>query len=125
MAAVRGGDGVTGESLRHNPLNEVTITVERVRDREGRSRVRKELRRPSPSDPGGPWAASTDARHWNYWRREADAYRDDDLRQSLRRAGLDLPEAQVEETGTGAVLWLEDVAGTPGPAFTISDHVEL
>jgi hypothetical protein len=115
----------TRESLRHNPLNEVTVTVERVRDHDGRSRVRKELRPPSPDGSGGPWAASDDAHHWNYWRREAEAYREDDLRDGLRRAGLDLPEARVEETDTGAVLWLEDVAGAPGPAFTISDHVEL
>jgi hypothetical protein len=60
-------------------LNAVTATVERIADAEGRMLIRKELR--EPVDAEGPWAASTDLRHWNYWRRELEVYQDDELRK--------------------------------------------
>ena len=126
------------ERLRHNPLNEVTATVERVTGADGTTMVRKQLRRPTSGaagptpDPGaapgaapGAWAASTDPRHWNYWRREAEAYASAPLRAGLRAAGLDLPVASVVEFPDGATLWLEDVAGTPGPGFDLADHAAL
>ena len=114
--------------MRHNPLNAVTAIVERVTDAAGRTLIRKELRRPDPSSTEGTpgaWAASTDPQHWNYWRREADAYLSGPLREGLQAAGLDIAHADVEETDTGAVLWLEDVAGTPGTEFTLDDHAAL
>jgi hypothetical protein len=112
------------EMLRHNPRNTVTAVVERVTDPAGATLVRKELRAPQrPAD--GPWPASTDPRHWNYWRREADAYQFAALRESLWQAGLDMPHADVVEHETGVTLWLEDVTGTPGPAFTLADHEAL
>ena len=114
------------QTLRHNPLNAVTASVERVIDRCGNSLVRKELSAPDGTAPADPrWASSVDARHWNYWRREAEAYRSAELRASLRGTGLELPAATVESTDTGAVLWLEDVAGTPGPEFALADHVAV
>ncbi|TXR57658.1 aminoglycoside phosphotransferase [Quadrisphaera setariae] len=117
------------EELRHNPLNEVTASVERVTLADGRRLVRKQLRAPTAasSSPSGPWAASDDPRHWNSWRREADAHRDDALRGSVRGTGLDLPPCSVEdvEGGRGAVLWMEDVEGTPGERFDLADHAAL
>ena len=121
-----------GETLRHNPLNEVTGTVERVVGGDGSHAVRKVLRAPAPAAAGavdadgpGPWAASADPRHWNYWRREVEVYRNEGLRDDLRRCGLDLAACTVEERADGAVLRMEDVEGTPGTAFTLDDHVAL
>jgi hypothetical protein len=116
---------VTREVLRHNPRNEVTVNVERVTDAQGRTLVRKELRRPAAVADPGPWSASMDPRAWNYWRRELDAYTSPELRAGLVAAGLDLPRCEVEETAEGAVLWLEDVEGVPGTEFTLADHVAL
>jgi hypothetical protein len=114
------------EVLRHNPLNAVTATVERVTDAVGASRVRKELRAPSaPARPGGLWAASSDPRHWNYWRREAEAYSDGGVRRSLDGTGLGMPGCEVVEHEGGVTLWLEDVTGAPGAAFTLDDHVSV
>jgi hypothetical protein len=114
------------QTLRHNPLNAVTASVERVIDSDGNTLIRKELTAPEGTAPADPrWAASTDSRHWNYWRREAEVYRSVELRDSLRATGLDLPAATVEVTDTGAVLWLEDVAGTPGTEFELDDHVAV
>ncbi len=110
-------------TLRHNPLNAVTANVERVTYADGRTAVRKELRR--PSDSSGPWAASTDPRHWNYWRREVEVYRDDELREQLADAGLVLPAAQVDEHPDGAVLLMDDIAGTPGTHFSLAEHAAL
>ena len=106
------------ETLRHNPLNAVTASVERVRLDDGSTRVRKQLRRPGVADTG-PWAGSDDPRHWNYWRREAEVYGSAAVRAGLRDTGLDLPAAEIED---GRVLWLEDVAGRPGTEFTLADH---
>jgi hypothetical protein len=110
-------------TLRHNPLNAVTANVERVTYADGRTAVRKELRR--PTDSSGPWAASTDPRHWNYWRREVEVYRDDELREQLADAGLVLPAAQVDEQPDGAVLLMEDIDGTPGTHFSLAEHAAL
>ena len=116
------------ETLRHNPLNAVTAVVERVTDAAGHRLIRKELRRPDPTateGTPGAWAASTAPEHWNYWRREADAYLCEPLREGLNGAGLDMAAADVEETNAGVVLWLEDVAGTPGTEFSIEDHAAI
>ncbi|TCC27399.1 aminoglycoside phosphotransferase [Kribbella speibonae] len=110
-------------TLRHNPLNAVTANVERVTYADGRTAVRKELRR--PSDSSGPWAASTEPRHWNYWRRELEVYRDDELRDQLADAGLVLPAAEVDERPDSAVLLMDDIAGTPGTHFSLAEHAAL
>jgi hypothetical protein len=119
---------VSRETLRHNPLNAVTAVVERVTDAAGHTLIRKELRRPDPTSAdgtAGAWAASTDPQHWNYWRREADAYLSAPLREGLQAAGLDIASATMDETGAGVALLLEDVAGTPGTEFSLDDHTAL
>jgi hypothetical protein len=116
---------VTGhEPLRFNPNNAVTAGVERVITADGASLIRKRLRRPieQVTSAAASWAASSDPRHWNYWRREAEVYADDALRNGLRGTGLDLPQCTVEDTADGATLWLEDVIGTPGAGFALEDH---
>ncbi len=118
-------DPIAREVLRHNPRNEVTVNVERVTSAEGATLVRKELRRPPADVEPSPWSGSLDPRAWSYWRREAEVYGSGALRRSLRQVGLDLPECEVEETTTGAVLWLEDVPGLPGTEFCLADHVAL
>lgn len=101
----RAGRGISRETLRHNPLNAVTATVERITGEDGETFIRKELR--EPSDSAGPWAASSDPRHWNYWRRELEVYQDAELRAQLQDTGLVLPEAEVEEHAGGAGLHRE------------------
>ncbi|WP_199234761.1 hypothetical protein [Kribbella sp. VKM Ac-2568] len=91
----RAAGATNATALRHNPLNAVTATVERITDAEGHTLIRKELQEPTGTD--GPWKASEDPRHWNYWRRELEVYRDDRLREQLAGTGLVLPEAEVEE----------------------------
>ncbi|ROP27206.1 aminoglycoside phosphotransferase [Pseudokineococcus lusitanus] len=111
------------EVLRHNPDNATTVVVERVRTATG-TRVRKVLRRAGVTTTApAHWASSEDPAHWNSWRREADAYRDPALRASLAGTGLAMPVADVVEHPDGATLVLEDVVGTPGPEFTLDDHV--
>lgn len=118
------------ETLRYNPANAVTAVVERVRYGDGVSRVRKELRDPAAGDAApGPtanrWIASTDPRHWNYWRREAEAYSDEALREGLAGTGLAMPQAEVVRHPSGVTLWLEDVAGIAGTEFELADHHAL
>ncbi|MFF1821428.1 hypothetical protein ACFVWG_29265 [Kribbella sp. NPDC058245] len=110
--------------LRHNPLNAVTETVERLTYADGRTAIRKRLRRPVEVS-GDPWAASVDPRHWNYWRREVEVYRDEELRAELAIAGLLLPGAEVVEDEGGAVLVMEDVIGLAATAFGLAEHEAL
>ncbi|WP_233712172.1 aminoglycoside phosphotransferase family protein [Kribbella turkmenica] len=110
-------------TLRHNPLNAVTATVERVTYADGRTLVRKVLQKPVSST--GPWAASEEPRHWNYWRREVEVYRDDELRKQLADAGLVLPAAGVVEHADGATITMEDIHGAPGTEFSLAEHAAL
>jgi hypothetical protein len=123
-------DVVSTEQLRYNPHNEVTGGIDRVTDPAGHTLIRKRLCAPRPGTgpdtaAGADWAASEDPRHWNYWRREAEAYRSGELRGSLERAGLGIPAGTAEEQPGGVTLWLEDVAGTPGTEFTLAEHAAL
>jgi len=119
-------DGARGqwraELLTHNPKNAVTRGVWRVRSGE-RSAVLKIVcgtRRTSDAK----WTASREPAHWNYWRREAEFYASD-LRQTLGDAGLGSPHllASIERSADEIALWLEDVQGTRGDAWTLADHV--
>jgi hypothetical protein len=97
-------------ALTHNPSNGVTAGVWR----EGDS-VRKVLtcRREAPAH----WAASTDPRHWNYWRREALVYET----ALPQRLGLGAPRLLDARHGEDVELRLEWVDGRHGAAMTVDD----
>ncbi len=111
--------------LPHNEHNAVTTAVEQVETADGRTLVRKRIGRHKPGAPEH-WLASDEPHHWNYWRREADAYSSAELRRSLEGTGLEIPGAVVEDDGEGSItLWIDYVAGTPGTAFDLADHQAL
>lgn len=116
------------ETLRFNPDNATTGTVERVHDADGGTRVRKQLRRAGTTTTApAHWNSSATPTAWNYWAREAEVYADPALRAGLVGTGLDLPAAEVvgrvQDQPDTIDLWLEDVHGTPGADFTLTDHV--
>jgi len=116
------------ETLRFNPHNATTGTVERVHTADGRTRIRKQLRRAGTvTSAPAHWTSSATPTAWNYWAREAEVHSDPALRAALAGTGLDLPAAEVagrvQEQPETIDLWLEDVQGTPGPDFTLADHV--
>jgi hypothetical protein len=86
--------------------------------------VRKRIGRAKPGSPDH-WQASDDPRHWNSWRREADAYRSAPLRASLVGTGLEIPAATVDEDEDGITLWIEFVAGVSGIDFGLGDYQAL
>ncbi|HEX7444406.1 MAG TPA: hypothetical protein VF320_10985 [Acidimicrobiales bacterium] len=117
-------DIVRRESLRHNQYNAVTTSIEQVNTADGRVLVRKRLGR-SKADSPEHWQASDDPHHWNSWRREAAAYRDDRLEASLVGTGLARPAARVEEDAAGITLWLDFVEGDSGAGLALEDHAAL
>lgn len=112
------------ETLRFNPNNATTGIVERVFVADGSSRVRKQLRGAGTvTTAPAHWHSSQKRDNWNYWAREAEVYADPRLRASLQGTGLDLPAADVSVGGESIDLWLEDVPGTAGTDFPLSDHI--
>ncbi|WP_405098580.1 phosphotransferase [Micromonospora sp. NBC_01412] len=109
------------EELTHNPFNAVTGGIWRTR-RHGRPAVLKLITPPGREGPAH-WAGSADPGHWNYWRREVEAYRGGLAAQAYADAGLAAPEtlAVDERPDGGVALWLADVAGRPGTAGTVAD----
>jgi hypothetical protein len=99
-------------TLTHNPLNGVTAGVWRDGDV-----VRKVLTQRREAPEG--WKASTDPRHWNYWRREALVY-ETDLPGAI---GIGAPRIDsVTELADGDVeLRLEYVEGRHAKTMTIDD----
>ncbi len=112
------------DPLPHNPLNGVTQSIERRALADGRRTVHKRIGRGKVGVPAR-WRASDDTHHWNWWEREAHAYRSAELAASLAGTGLGLAEVDVVEEESGYSLHLEWVDGTPGTAFEIADHVAL
>ncbi|HEX8101915.1 MAG TPA: phosphotransferase [Solirubrobacteraceae bacterium] len=96
----------------HNPLNGVTAAIWT----EG-AVVHKVLtrRREAPAH----WAASSDPRHWNYWKREALAY----ATELPARLGLGAPRLLgIDTTPEGDIeLRLEQVTGRHAGALTVDD----
>ncbi|MET7730461.1 aminoglycoside phosphotransferase [Streptomyces sp. NPDC005402] len=108
-------------SLTHNPGNGVTGGVWSITSGERRA-VLKVLTR--TKDVTGPWAASDDPRHWNYWRREADVYTSG-LARAWQPYGIRAPRliACVERADGDVALWLERVEGKPAERWSIDAHV--
>lgn len=108
------------EPLVFNPNNAVTAAVERLALTDGTSVVRKVLHRDAPA-PVPHWAAGAHRGHWNYWRREVDAY-DSRVVRSFE-PHLRAPDLLGRVSrGTGVeVLLLEDVPGATGFEFGVED----
>ncbi|WP_043632287.1 phosphotransferase [Nonomuraea candida] len=120
IVAVLGAPATEVEALTHNAMNGVTAGIWRVRT-ERRSALLKVLTRRKNAHTG--WESSTDPRHWNYWRREADVYATD-LPAVWAGAGVRAPRLLklVERDDGDLALWLEDVAGRPATAWSIDRH---
>ncbi|WP_199513674.1 phosphotransferase [Nucisporomicrobium flavum] len=107
------------ELLAHNPLNGATGGVWRVNG-DGRTVILKIVTPPGRDGVPAHWATSADPGHWNYWRREALAYRDGLASTAFAAAGIRAPAlAEWTERPDGSIaLWLEHVSGIPGTAAT-------
>ena len=122
--AVLGPGPYTSVPLTHNQNNRATAGIDRVQGPDG-SAVRKRL---TPSGAGtARWSTSDDPRHWNHWRREYLAYSSGFAARVYAHAGLGAPAllATEEHRDGGLTLWLEDVAGTPGPQWRTADLADL
>lgn len=104
-----------------NPNNAVTQVVERLRLRDGSEVVRKVMCRVRPA-PVAHWAAGVDPGHWNYWRREVEAY-DAVATASFAGEGLRAPELVGRTTpGPGIeVLFLRFHEGRTGAEVSTDD----
>ncbi|RQW85191.1 phosphotransferase [Micromonospora globispora] len=117
---------VPAHPLTHNPLNGVTGGIWRTR-RDGRPAVLKLITPPGGGVGPVHWAASDDPGHWNYWRREAEAYASGLAGTAWADAGLAAPEVlRIDERPDGTVaLWLAEMDGRPGTAGTVDDFAEV
>jgi hypothetical protein len=126
VADVLGDDGpaLDAEVLTHNPGNQATGGIWRVRGPAG-SAVLKLATAGRGGDPA--WATSDQAHHWNHWRREPLAYRTGFAHRVYAGAGLGAPRllAAVEPDPGTVALWLEDVQGLPGPRWPVARLADL
>ena len=121
-----GGDGpdLTTHELTHNAGNQATGGIWRVQGPAGRAVLKL-----ATAAGGGDraWSTSEDPHHWNAWRREVLAYRSGFAHSVYAGAGLGAPRllATVEPRPGVVALWLEDVAGLPGPDWGVGRLADL
>jgi phosphotransferase family enzyme len=110
-------------ALPHNEQNAAAGGIFRVRGGTAAgtaSRILKVARPPTPpqadSRPSLAWPTSAAPDHFNYWRREVEAYQSGFAQLAFGDAGIRSPHLlSVETRQDGCVeLWLEDVAGSGG-----------
>ncbi|HEY8597912.1 MAG TPA: hypothetical protein VIL85_05745 [Thermomicrobiales bacterium] len=117
----------SAELLTHNLQNAVTVGIWRVRAGE-RSFILKVV---SPGRGGAAtgWAASDEPTHWNYWAREALAYRHG-VTTSYAAAGIAGPTllARYARPDGAIALWLADAlaeGALPGPRWSLAEYARF
>jgi hypothetical protein len=99
------------EMLTHNVRNTITDGIWRVAAGEFKAVVKVTV-----NNPGGDphWQPSLVPSAWNYWKREAEAYRSG-LTQAYRPHGIRGPGLLqvVERTPNSFAIWMEDVDARP------------
>ncbi len=108
--------GESAEPLTHNELNQATGGIWRVSGPAGTSILK--IATPGRPDGVTHWGTDEDPGHWNFWRREALAYRAD--LPATAYPGIGAPRLlRCDERPDGSVaLRLADVPGTPGTRWS-------